>query len=135
MAGAKSVRTRVLYRLGPKSPAAATTMDGLSDVASPQRHVVRENADMSSAVSLAPRSSARAGAEVVAGPVAPTPSQVQRQNQSLRARADAGEIEARLQMMSPADVESELRCQKLPDNPNVSLWDYLNNPGPDVSPI
>jgi hypothetical protein len=21
------------------------------------------------------------------------------------------------------------------DDPNVSLWDYLNNPGPDVSPI
>jgi hypothetical protein len=135
MAGVKSVRTRVLYRLRPKSPAAATTTDGLSDVASPQRHVVRENADMSSAVSLALQSSAHAGTEVVAGPVAPTPSQVQRQNQSLRARADAGEIEARLQMMSPADVESELRCQKLPDNPNVSLWDYLNNPGPDVSPI
>jgi hypothetical protein len=135
MAGAKSVRTRVLYRLGPKSTAAAATADGLSDVASPQRLVVRDNADMSSAISLAPRSSARAGTEVVAGPVAPTPSQVQRQNQSLRARADAGEIEARLQMMSPADVESELRCQKLPDDPNVSLWDYLNNPGPDVSPI
>ena len=75
MAGAKSVRTRVVYRLGPKSTTAAATIDGLSDVASPQRHhVVRDNADMSSAMSLAPRSSTSAGTEVVAGPVAPTPS-------------------------------------------------------------
>jgi hypothetical protein len=74
IAGAKSVCIRVLYRLRLKSTAAITTIDGLSDVASLQRYVVCNNVDMSLAMSLAPRSSTRASAEVVARPVAPTPS-------------------------------------------------------------
>ena len=134
MAGVKNVRTRVLYRLEPNSVGAVATADLQNNVASPQR-LVRDASQVPSAVPLAPRPSALPSTQVVAGPSVPTPSQVQRQHQSLRARADAGETEARLQMMSPADVEWELRNHGLPDKPDVSIWDYLNNPGPDVSPI
>lgn len=42
-------------------------------------------------------------------------------------KPDAEEIEARVQMMSPADIRSDLRNQRLPDKPDVSVWDYLNN--------
>lgn len=64
-----------------------------------------------------------------------TTSQPKQSSQSLDSRAAAGDVDARIQIISPDEVERELRARKTRDGANISLWEYLNNPGGDCSPI
>jgi hypothetical protein len=45
------------------------------------------------------------------------------------------DLNGRVRMMSRDGVESRLRARRMRDGPDVSLWDYLNNPGGGVLPI
>jgi len=44
-------------------------------------------------------------------------------------------VDARIQIISPNEVKRELCARKTRDSANISLWEYLNNPSGDCSPI
>jgi hypothetical protein len=128
MARIKNVRSRTVYRFDPASTHATGALD--SDTAQPpiQPH------PSASGRGDAPQSAASLQLTQSSSPL--TASQRKQQSsQSLHSRATAGDVDARLQMILPDEVERELRARKTRDGTNVSLWEYLNNPSGDISPI
>jgi hypothetical protein len=129
MARFKNVRSRTVYRFDPASSHATDALDNDTTQPPTQLHPLvsgRDDVPQSAAASLQMTQSS--------SPLTAS-QQKQKSGQSLHSRAAAGDVDARLQMISPDEVERELRARKTRDGANVSLWEYLNNPSGDISPI
>jgi hypothetical protein len=128
MARVKNVRSRTVYRFDPASSHATGALDNNTAQPSTQPHISAPDR------SDAPRSAASLQLTQSSSPL--TASQHKQQSsQSLHSRAAAGDVDARLQLIAADEVERELRARKTRDGTNVSLWEHLNNPSSDISPI
>ncbi|KAG9557796.1 hypothetical protein KCU71_g10647, partial [Aureobasidium melanogenum] len=128
MARIKNVRSRTVYRSDPASSYAVDAPDKETAQPPTQPHTFASvSGDIpSSATSLQMTQSSN--------PLTAS-QQKQQSSQSLQNRAAAGDVDARLLLIPPDEVERELRARKTRDGANTSLWEYLNNPGGDISPI
>lgn len=53
--------------------------------------------------------------------------------QNLLNRADAGDLQARLELVSPHETESELARIRRRDKPNQTVLDFLRRPGDGIT--